>query len=105
VAYALSLGRVGVRGFAPAATGRQRQFLDRRASYVGTALAWSPAPFDGKVLLVESEEGGRRGFSAAWSALAAESEVVRVPDDHASFIVEHGKLVGEALRRALEAAG
>jgi thioesterase domain-containing protein len=71
---------------------------------VAAALSWPPARFDGRLLLVESEEGGRRGFSAAWRRLAADSEIVRVPGDHASFILEHGSVVGAALRRALEAS-
>ena len=104
VRYAVRLGKVGAQGFRPATNERRREFLERRASYVGTALAWRPAAFDGKVLLLESEESERRGFAAAWSRLAAQSETVRVPGDHASFILDHGADVGAALRRALESA-
>jgi hypothetical protein len=96
--------RVGARGFVPSESVRRRQARERRASYVGTLLAWRPVPFAGRTLLVASEEGARRGFSAAWSRLA-ETEIIRIPGDHASFIAEHGKLVAAALRRALEAAG
>jgi amino acid adenylation domain-containing protein len=104
LAYAVRIVRVGARGFVPSESVRRRQARERRASYVGTLLAWRPVPFAGRTLLVASEEGARRGFSAAWSRLA-ETEIIRIPGDHASFIAEHGKLVAAALRRALEAAG
>ena len=105
LAYALRIARVGTRGFVPTQSVRREQAIARRASYVGTLLAWRPVPFDGRILLVESEEGERRGFSAAWSRLTAETEIVRIPGDHASFIVEHGNVVAAALRRGLEAYG
>ena len=74
-------------------------------AYVGALLGWRPGPFDGKLCVVESEEGRRRGAGAAWGRLAAESEVVRVPGDHESFILEHGQLVAAALGRWLEPHG
>jgi thioesterase domain-containing protein len=54
--------------------------------------------------MVESEEGRRRGFGAAWSRLSTGVEIVSVPGDHASFILEHGDLVAATLRRWLNSA-
>jgi amino acid adenylation domain-containing protein len=105
LAYALRVAGVGARGFAPAETAREREAADRRASYVGALLGWRPASFDGRLCVVESEEGRRRGYGEAWSRLAAGSEIVRVPGDHASFILEHGKLVASALERWLDPPG
>src|SRR5262249_42636938 len=65
--YALRMGRVGARGLF--IEGHHRERVERRASYVAAAAAWEPTPFDGRLLLIESEEGRRRGFSAAWSRL------------------------------------
>jgi amino acid adenylation domain-containing protein len=104
-AYALRMAGVGVRGFVPPETPRSREAGDRRASYVGTLLAWQPAPFEGRICVVESEELRRRGSGAAWSRLASEAEVVHVPGDHASFILDHGKLVASALGRWLDPPG
>jgi amino acid adenylation domain-containing protein len=102
LAYALRMAGIGARGFVPPVDARGREAADRRASYVGALLGWRPASFGGKVCIVESEEGRRRGAGAAWSRLAAESEVVRVPGDHDGFILEHGELVAAALRRWLD---
>jgi thioesterase domain-containing protein/acyl carrier protein len=104
LAYALRMTRVGARSFDPPVSARRQEALDRRSSYVGTLLAWRPAAFAGKVHLVESEEGKRRGFGAAWSRLSTGGEIVRVPGDHAGFVLEHGNLVAAALRRWLAAA-
>jgi amino acid adenylation domain-containing protein len=105
IAYALRLGGVGARGWRPPEPPARRRFLAQRASYSGSVMAWSPAPFDGRVLLIESEETARRGDGEAWSRLAAGVEIVRVPGGHAGYIVDHGAAVGAALRRALEASG
>jgi thioesterase domain-containing protein len=105
IAYALRLGGVGARGWRPPEPAARRRFLAQRASYSGSVMAWSPAPFDGRVLLIESEETARRGDGEAWSRLAAGVEIVRVPGGHAGYIVDHGAAVGAALRRALEASG
>lgn len=104
MAYALRMTRVGVRGFDQPVSARRREALARRASYVGTLLAWRPPAIGLKVDLVESEEGRRRGFAAAWSKLSTGGEIVRVPGDHAGFILEHGNLVAAALRRWLSSA-
>ena len=64
-------------------------------------MTWQPAPLGMKIHLVESEEGRRRGFAAGWSRLSTGGEIVRVPGDHAGFILEHGHLVAAALRRWL----
>lgn len=104
--YLLRLGRIGARGLLPEEPVRRRERIERRASYVAAASAWTPSSFDGRLLVIESEEGARRGFSASWSRLAAGGlELVRVPGTHADFILEHGAAVGSALRRALEASG
>jgi amino acid adenylation domain-containing protein len=105
LAYALRMVRVGARGFDPPASARRQEALDRRASYIGTLLAWHPAPIAGKIHLVESEGGRRRGFGEAWSKLSTGGQIVRVPGNHAGFILEHGSLVAAALRRWLESAG
>ena len=52
-----------------------------------------------------SEEGRAKGHAAAWRRVVSQGDVVSVPGDHTSFLVEHGRLVGDALRAALEAAG
>ena len=103
-AYALRVAGVGAKGFAPPVSARGNDAAQRRASYVGALLGWRPAPFDGKLCIVESEEGRRRGAGAAWCRLAAESEIVRVPGDHETFILEHGQLVAAALEGWLHAA-
>jgi hypothetical protein len=101
--YVLRMGRVGAHGLL--AEGPHWERVERRASYVAAAAAWEPAPFDGRLLLIESEEGERRGFSADWSRLARGGcEIVRVPGTHADFFLEHGAEAAAALRRALEAA-
>ena len=105
LAYLRRVGGVGVRSFLPDPNPRRLAHLDRRASYVGAAMGCAPGRYDGRVLLVESEEWARRGYSTAWSRLSADSEVVRVCGDHAGFILDHETSVGAALRRALEAAG
>ena len=102
LAYALRVAGVGARGFVPPVSARGREAADRKASYVGALLGWRPGPYGGKLCVVESEEGRRRGAGAAWSRLAAESEVVRVPGDHESFILENGELVAAALGRWLD---
>ncbi len=99
MAYALRLARVGVKGIDPPLSARRREMLERRASYVGTLLAWRPPAIGMPVHLVESDEGRRRGFAAAWSRLSTGGEIVRVPGDHAGFILEQGHLVAAALRR------
>lgn len=105
MAYALRMAGVGARGFVPPETPRGREAGDRRASYVGTLLASKPAPFEGRICVVESEEGRRRGSGAAWSRLASEAEIVHVPGEHASFILDHGTLVAAALGRWLDPPG
>ena len=108
LAYARRLGGVGLRGLAPPGEherGPRRRLGQQRASYVGAALAWRPLPYDGRVLIVESAESERLGHGAAWQRAAPSSEIVRVPGEHARFILDHGAFVGEALRRALEAGG
>ena len=91
--YALKIARVGVRGIDPPADARRREALalERRASYVAALLAWHPAPLPMKIHVVESEDGRRRGFGAAWSRLSTGGEIVRVPGDHAGFILDHGE--------------
>ena len=102
--YVLRMGRVGARGLL--AEGYHWERVRRRASYVAAAAAWDPGPFDGRLLVIESEEGERRGFSAAWKRLARGGcEIVRVPGSHADFFLEHGVEAAAALRRALEGAG
>jgi len=103
-AYVLRLGRVGARAWRPPVPPARRRFLDQRSSYAGAALTFSPAPFDGRLLVVESEEAARRGDGEAWSRLADRAEIVRVPGGHIGYIVDHGAEVGAALRRALEEA-
>jgi hypothetical protein len=73
-----------------------------RNHYVSAALAEKPGFFDGDVLLVESEEFGRRRHAEAWSRAAARPAIVRAPGAHARLLLDHDALVGEALRRALE---
>jgi amino acid adenylation domain-containing protein len=98
------LGRVGASGFA--GEGRARRLSrEHRDSYAGSALAWSPQKFDGRILVVESEQGARRGDADRWKRLASDAEILRVPGDHTSFIVDHAEAVGGALRRALEGSG
>lgn len=104
-AYLARMARVGAKGLEAPVGARRREALERRASYVGTLMAWRPAPLGTKIHLVESEEGRRRGFAAGWSRLSTGGEVVRVPGDHAGFILEHGNLVAAALRRWLEEGG
>ncbi len=103
MAYLARMARVGAKGLDAPLSARRREALERRASYVGTLMAWKPAPLGMKVHLVESEEGRRRGFAAGWSRLSTGGEIVRVPGDHAGFILEHGNLVAAALRRWLSA--
>jgi amino acid adenylation domain-containing protein len=101
--YVLHMGRVGARGLL--AEGHHWERIGRRASYVAAAAAWDPAPYDGRLVVIESAEGERRGFSAAWSRLARSGcEIVRVPGSHADFFLDHGAEAAAALRRALEAA-
>jgi len=100
--YLRRLGRVGAAGLAPDGGAARRISRRHRDSYTGSALAWSPRAFDGAVLVVESEQSTRRGDAERWKRLASGGEVVRVPGDHASFIVDHAPAVGDALRRALE---
>jgi len=101
--YVIRMGRVGAHGLF--GEGHHWERADRRASYVAATAAWEPGPFEGRILVVESEEGERRGFSAAWSRLArGVCETVRVPGDHDAFVLEHGTEVAAALRRALETA-
>jgi amino acid adenylation domain-containing protein len=103
--YLRRLGRVGAAGIAADGGVARRSARAHRDSYAGSALTWSPRPFDGPVLVVESEESARRGHAERWTRLASGGEVLRVPGDHAGFIVDHAPAVGNALRRALEAAG
>jgi amino acid adenylation domain-containing protein len=104
-AYLARLGRVGASGFTPDEGAARRVSREHRDSYAGSVLAWSPRAFDGPVLVVESEEVARRGHAGRWKRLASGGEVLRVPGDHAGFIVDHAQAVGEALRHALERAG
>ena len=105
LAYLARMIRVGAKGFDAPVSARRRETLERRASYVGTLMAWRPSPLGMRIHLVESEEGGRRGFAAGWSKLSTGGEIVRVPGDHAGFILEHGNLVAAALRRWLGEGG
>ena len=104
LSYIRRIVRTGAGGLSAPIDARRRDSLARRASYVATLLAWRPAPIEGKIHLVESEETRRRGFGEAWGRLAAGSEIVRVPGDHAGFILDQGELVASALRRWLETA-
>jgi amino acid adenylation domain-containing protein len=97
VGYALRMAGVGARGVSAPATARQQESLERRASYVGTLLAWRPSAYDGAIHVIESEEAARRGFGEAWKRLAAHGPVVRVPGDHKDLILENGERVAAAL--------
>jgi amino acid adenylation domain-containing protein len=99
--YFQRLGRVGASGL----VAERRLSRKHRDSYAGSALAWSPRRFDGRILVIESEEGARRGHAERWKRLASGAEILRVPGDHTSFIVDHAEAVGEALRRVLEGPG
>ena len=101
LAYLRRFGKTGAAGIARNRGARERRVLEHRSSYVGAALAAAPARYGGKVLVVESEEWRSLGYAKAWTRVCAESEVVTVPGDHAGFILEQGRRVGEALRRAL----
>ncbi len=97
VGYALRVAGVGARGVSAPATTRQKESLERRASYVGALLAWRPPVYDGAIHVVESEEAGRRGFGAAWTRLSGRGPIVRVPGDHKDLILENGERVAAAL--------
>ncbi len=103
--YLARMARVGAKGLEAPVSARRRETLERRASYVGRLMAWTPAPLRMTIHLVESEEGRRRGFAAGWSRLSTGGEIVRAPGDHAGFILEHGHLVAAALRRWLGESG
>ena len=104
LAYALRFGRVAASGIAGPAEPAGTRSPDARDLYVSAALAERPGFFDGDVLLVESEEFSRRGHAEAWSRSAARPLIVRAPGTHARLLLDHERLVGEALRRALERA-
>lgn len=105
VGYALRMAGVGARGVSAPATARQQETLERRASYVGTLLAWRPSTYDGAIHVIESEEAARRGFGEAWKRLASLGPVVRVPGDHKDLILENGERVAAALAPWLAESG
>ena len=101
--YVLRMGRVGARGLV--AEGHHWERVGRRAAYVAAAAAWDPAPFNGRLLLIESAEGERRGILGGLEPSGrGRCEIVRVPGSHADFVLQHGPEVAAALRRALVAA-
>jgi len=103
--YVQRLGQIGASGLVADGRAGRRLWRRHRDSYAGSALAWSPRKFDGRILVVESDESARRGDAGRWERLASSAEILRVPGDHTSFIVGHAEAVGDALRRALEGPG
>jgi hypothetical protein len=101
VAYLWRQARVAGRGLAPRTSSRERRSRERRDSWVGTLMAWTPERYAGAMRLVETDEGARRGFGAAWRSICAASELVRVPGGHTGLILDHGEEVAAALRRWL----
>jgi thioesterase domain-containing protein len=97
VGYALRMAGVGARGVSAPVTARQKESLERRASYVGALLAWRPPAYDGAIHVLECEEAARRGFGDAWKRLAARGPLVRVPGEHKDLILENGERVAAAL--------
>ncbi len=105
VGYALRMAGVGARGVSAPTTTRQKETLERRASYVGALLAWRPPDYNGAIHVVESEEAGRRGYGEAWTRLSGRGPVVRIPGEHKDLILENGERVAAALAGWLSEAG
>jgi len=104
-AYAAEKARVAARALGPAARSERRHALARRGSYAGRLQSSRPARFDGPICLVQSEEGKREGFGAAWAKVAPHVQVVTVPGDHASYLREHVDGVADVLRGWLDQSG
>ncbi len=105
LAYLRRIGGVGARGFDPPADARRRQFLARRASYLGSLAAWRPRRFDGRVSILECSRWSESGHGAAWARLAADGRRRTVAGDHAGFLLEHGGEVGAILSEWIADAG
>jgi thioesterase domain-containing protein len=103
-AYAVEKARVAARALGRAGREERRRVLDRRGSYADRLQASRPAPFDGAIRLIQSEEGERNGYGAAWTRIAPRLEVVTVPGDHSSYLREHVEEAADVLRRWLEQA-
>jgi len=99
--YLWRQARVAGRGLAPRSSAREREARARRESWVATLMAWTPLRYAGAVRLIESEDGGRRGFARAWGEVAPDAEVVRVAGAHTGLILDHGDEVAALLRRWL----
>jgi thioesterase domain-containing protein/acyl carrier protein len=100
-AYAAEKARAAARALAPRRRAAYRLLREQRASYVGQLLSATPAPFDGPIHLVESEEGRRQDLAAAWSRVSPRIAVARVPGDHATYIRDHVDRVASILREWL----
>jgi amino acid adenylation domain-containing protein len=100
-AYVAEKARVVAAALSRSRREERRPVLVRRAAYVRLLLSAAPGRFDGLVRVVESEEGHRGGFAAAWSKHAARVEVVRVPGDHGTYLAEHVARFAAALRSGL----
>jgi hypothetical protein len=98
------LGRAR-RGLVSSSAGEHRLPASRRrASYVRLLLGSRPPSFDGRIGLVESDEGHADGFGKAWSRAVPHIEIVRTPGDHYTYVVDEVDRVAEVLRRWLEEA-
>jgi len=104
-AYAVEKARVAARALGRAGREERRRALERGASYANRLRASRPAPFDGAIRLIQSQEGERNGYGAAWARIAPRLEVVTVPGDHSSYLREHVEEAADVLRRWLELAG
>jgi amino acid adenylation domain-containing protein len=97
------LGRA-TRGLVSSAGEHRLPASQRRASYVRLLLGSRPPRFDGRIALVESDEGHADGFGKAWSRVVPHIEIVRTPGDHYTYVVDEVDRVAEVLRRWLEEA-
>jgi len=101
-AYFAEKARVAARAFSPARRLEGHEEAQEKAAYSRMLLSSRPAPWDGRVGLVVSEQGTRDGIAAGWSRLLPQAEVVSVPGNHTSYKREHVDRVAEALRHWLE---
>jgi amino acid adenylation domain-containing protein len=103
-AYAVEKARVAARALGRAGRVERRRALDRQASYADRLRVSRPAPFDGSIRLIQSQEGERKGYGEAWARIAPRVEVVTVPGDHSSYLREHVDQAAGVLRQWLEQA-
>ncbi len=104
-AYIVEKARVAAAALSRGRREARRPFLLRRAAYVRFLLSAVPGRFAGTLRFVESEEGHRKGFAAAWSRFVVRVEVVGVPGDHAAYFAEHVDRFAAALRSELMGTG